>query len=352
MAADAVTPLSLDDSTSAAVAAAAAVPGASTAEVGGVQFLLLPSLTFVQSADGKLIPTLAPSQSQDGLNPLLVNASSSSSSTAAGVSPHSLSGIDPAQLQQLQLQQQQSQQQHPGVAGAELTTGGIVPSHFLASTPDGQRILVRADALTGAAAGDATTATLSAPNRVIPNHHLPEQQQPVLTYSDKERVALESLQLSHQESMPQLRAPDASAAVVDARMMAVVAADAAGSDAAAAAAVSTKDGVYGDAYSSGVHAHNSLPPAPVSPGSVAAASTEQAVAENVALLYAQLCKFPSTRVNEIRLSHAKNGAAPNRKLLNAQPKSVILKHQEFMEEVLHSVVQFAKGIPGGGRMAC
>ena len=185
--------------------------------------MLLPSLTFVQSADGKLIPTLAPSQSQDGLNPLLVNASSSSSSTAAGVSPHSLSGIDPAQLQQLQLQQQQSQQQHPGVAGAELTTGGIVPSHFLASTPDGQRILVRADALTGAAAGDATTATLSAPNRVIPNHHLPEQQQPVLTYSDKERVALESLQLSHQESMPQLRAPDASAAVVDARMMAVVA---------------------------------------------------------------------------------------------------------------------------------
>ena len=115
---------------------------------------------------------------------------------------------------------------------------------------------------------------------------------------------------------------------------------------AAAVAVSTKNGAYDEIYSSGAHAHNSLPPAPVSP-SAAAASTEQAVAENVALLYAQLCKFPSTRVNEIRLSHAKNGAAPNRKLLNAQPKSVILKHQEFMEEVLHSVVQFAKGIPGG-----
>ena len=289
---------------------------------GEIQLLLLPSITFVQSADGKLIPTISsqplppqPPQQQQHQSPQpSPNAISDFHRLNNHVS-HTNVAISndvflPAQHQQQY--QQQTINQKPMID----VSGGIPPRHFLATTADGQRIIVSADSLP-------------------PSH-------PIL--------AAQEQQQQQQAQLSDLPLPSFTVTP---------------STDNSANSTKGQGGFYatGDQFSppqntseGALQAHSQsttssfpsqLPPAPPLP-----LSTERTIAENISLLYAQLCKYPLEHVAEIRASQLKRNIAPNKKIFSLEPKFVILKHQEFMEEVLHSVVQFAKGIPGGTNVIC
>ena len=322
----------------------AATAGAS----GEIQLLLLPTLTFVQSADGKLVPAISsqpqPPQQAPQPSPSATPDFQQNHSNVVGPTDVFLSA-----QHQMQNQQPRQQYQYQQLTGKSIldVSGGIPPRHFLASTADGQRVLFSADAL------PASHPLLAAQEQ--------QQQQHLVSFGEKATIGGFS-----QDQPPHSDQSHGST------QCSYIVAPPLSTDIAAplfppnAASSSPKE--LGDFYatnnhfapptiSSGEAFSSEIPPQALSqsssyqfPTSVAPPplplSTERTIAENVSLLYAQLCKYPLDHVTEIRASQLKSNVVPNRKILSLEPKFVILKHQEFMEDVLHSVVQFAKGIPG------